>query len=463
MKRGIVHSDMPGTFRDAVTITRVMGVKYLWIDSLCIIQNPACPGDWLTESSNMLTYYKTAYVTISGLDAKDSFSGFLCLRNEKRLTFPDGTFIRSKTPSMTEMQEGSVLASRAWCLQERLISTRILHFGRSNLAWECQTESRIEGINHTNSLTLRYEFSSGDSLVMKRALVPLKRGSASEKLALSTWYFLVGEYSGRNPTFPKDKLRAIAAIANETQMAIGYTYMSGLWKEDLNKGLVWRRAQQDHVPIPNRFKTGDRMKTGAPTWSWASRTDRVTFDFSHPRESGAEFTHKLELLSWTSENGQEIVLKGKCRQITVSRDFRKESCSLARVQELAFSTLIDYDGSLERLMGFVRDESEANDLGRVHLDDANCFLDEEVYRAKAIENLSCSFNRITGLRTRHHFLVLMPHESKKGKWVRVGLGIAYPTIMESRVQNVWPVDRPSKKGALPYMFDGCDYETLCIL
>ncbi|KAF0320296.1 het domain-containing protein [Colletotrichum asianum] len=66
---------LPSTFRDAVLVTRNLGVQYLWIDSLCIVQDDT--ADWQTESSKMAGYYSNAYLVISAAQAEDSTQGFL--------------------------------------------------------------------------------------------------------------------------------------------------------------------------------------------------------------------------------------------------------------------------------------------------------------------------------------------------------------------------------------------------
>jgi hypothetical protein len=114
----------------------------------------------------------------------------------------------------------------------------------------------------------------------------------------------------------------------------------------------------------------------------------------------------------------------------------------------------------------VRDQSGADDLGRVHLDDAERFWDE-AYKAKALEVLDCNFTERGNpeIHTRHHFLVLMPHQSKKGKWIRVGLGIAYPTMAEVpwHYRELTRPDYPNGENTLPFMFDGCEERTICLV
>lgn len=245
--------------------------------------------------------------------------------------------------------------------------------------------------------------------------------------------------------------------------------MSGLWKEDLCRGMIWRAALEKDATIHTTSGTGKRKKTGAPSWSWACRTGKVMFEFEVARgvERLAEFHSQLELLSWTADNDHEIVLRGRCREITFSRDHsgKPRYVRYGQQQELEEHLLQSWRKARLLLpMGTVRDDYGSKILGSMHLDDVNWFSDE-VYHGKALEVLDCCFTKDDGRHTRHHFLVLMPHEAEAGKWVRIGLGIAYPNLAEvpwhSR-ELTRPGD-PAKEDTLPYMFDGYDYETICLL
>jgi Heterokaryon incompatibility protein (HET) len=73
MQQGIRLQDLPRTFSDAVSITRKFGIRYLWIDSLCIVQDD--PKDWEIEASRMAGVYSGSYITIAAISSKDSNSG----------------------------------------------------------------------------------------------------------------------------------------------------------------------------------------------------------------------------------------------------------------------------------------------------------------------------------------------------------------------------------------------------
>jgi hypothetical protein len=122
---GILYEDLPAMFKDAVRVTRMLGLRYLWIDSLCIIQDQDSRHDWENESRKMHEYYRNGYATIGALDSKDSSAGFLNPREEKVIRLPaqDNFFLRIEKTPLDHIYRDSVLESRAWYLQERLLPT----------------------------------------------------------------------------------------------------------------------------------------------------------------------------------------------------------------------------------------------------------------------------------------------------------------------------------------------------
>jgi hypothetical protein len=114
---GLRHEDLPKTFRDAIHIARAMGYGYLWIDSLCIIQDS--PDDWKKEARRMAIIYDNAVFTIAAMDAQNSSQGL----------FP------------THGGCVDTLESRAWVCQERMLASRTLMFTKNSVAWECRQAS----------------------------------------------------------------------------------------------------------------------------------------------------------------------------------------------------------------------------------------------------------------------------------------------------------------------------------
>ncbi|KAH9219436.1 heterokaryon incompatibility protein-domain-containing protein, partial [Leptodontidium sp. 2 PMI_412] len=189
---------LPRTFQDAILIARNLRLRYLWIDSLCIVQDDT--QDWMTESAKMMDYYLKAHITISALRASDSQEGILGDRIiEKQL------YIRSKREQLRTMFFDEPLNTRAWILQERLISTRIIHFGRHEMIWECNTCSARES-----------------------GATDFQPGSLADIDKLEVWEHLVTDYLTRHITKNTDRLPAISGLARMLFEGSKFTYLASL-------------------------------------------------------------------------------------------------------------------------------------------------------------------------------------------------------------------------------------------
>jgi hypothetical protein len=134
--------DMPRTIYDAILVTRRLGVRYLWVDSLCIVQDD--PIDWASQGAVMDKIFEHAYCTISASSASNANDGLLYQRESQRLPVPpacsiDGKSILPDYPRWNFSIESTIMSSRAWIWQERALSTRHLHFTMHGLFWECRT------------------------------------------------------------------------------------------------------------------------------------------------------------------------------------------------------------------------------------------------------------------------------------------------------------------------------------
>lgn len=147
-EKGVEDASLPQTFQDAVIITRKLGVKYLWIDSLCILQkngqkeDPASKKDWDKESQLMEKIFGSAYLTIAASCANNRFEGFLKPRVPRQfVTMRGGDGAQFHLCEIidkfeTDVEKGE-LNRRGWVLQERALSQRTLHFTSKQTYWEC--------------------------------------------------------------------------------------------------------------------------------------------------------------------------------------------------------------------------------------------------------------------------------------------------------------------------------------
>lgn len=152
-KSGIRIKDLPNTFKDAVTITRRLGLQYLWIDSLCILQG--VNGDFAEESVRMANVFSCAYCVISASSAVGTNSQVLTERRPLEIVKfqPEDTASRSPsqalylTESVNDFQKDVLdgpLSTRGWVLQERALSRRTIYFTENQTYWECGAGIRCE-------------------------------------------------------------------------------------------------------------------------------------------------------------------------------------------------------------------------------------------------------------------------------------------------------------------------------
>jgi Heterokaryon incompatibility protein (HET) len=238
--RAINITKMPATFRHAVLVTRRLKIKYIWIDSLCILQDSK--EDWAIESHRMQNVYANAIVNISADNASGSTVGLLSggklPSGFKFGNSEDGDNVYVRTPfehtdssriSHVPKHESveNILDSRAWVVQERILSPRVLHFSKYEMAWECDTHTSCECTVLPRKPVGR-EFR-------KTLLNTLPDSSR----ATDTWNEIVSRYSATKLTFESDRLIAIAGLASRPAISWGRIYIAGLWKEDLLYQLLW--------------------------------------------------------------------------------------------------------------------------------------------------------------------------------------------------------------------------------
>ncbi|EEU39653.1 uncharacterized protein NECHADRAFT_43279 [Fusarium vanettenii 77-13-4] len=161
-KEGIEWSELPPTFADAMAVTRLLGIDYIWIDSLCIIQDDA--DDWTRESTKMINVYQQAVLTISADGVLNSKAGLFHTVSQratdepKKMSWTNGSqenilYTRLTTvppksicihsAAMSNIQDNP-LRGRAWTLQEWLVSSRVVYFTKGELVWECKRFNRCE-------------------------------------------------------------------------------------------------------------------------------------------------------------------------------------------------------------------------------------------------------------------------------------------------------------------------------
>ena len=275
-KERIEWPALPRSFQDAVIFARKLHVRYLWIDSLCIIQDN--DADWQRESGKMASIYQNAYITFAVSRSSGADGGcFSKMRPEFRAhevyQMPWSgqgqqikIYARRKLPHYLrgcyQPDEAKYrtsefpLLNRAWTYQELLLSPRVLYFGENELIWECSEFASCECRGLPRYVRPRdlYTFMQADEEV------PLERFS---RLA-QRWHRIVEEYSCLQLSFEKDKLPALSGLANYMQNFRTDRYLAGIWENELPMSLFWM------IDDPNGSLCRRPAKYTAPSWSWAS-------------------------------------------------------------------------------------------------------------------------------------------------------------------------------------------------
>lgn len=278
-KTGLDLHYLPSNFRDAIYATRRLGISLLWVDALCIVQDDAKSRS--LDVSNMGSYYRNAYITLSILSAHDSYVGFLNPRESAPTTsLGQNLHLRRARPSWNQVLEESPLSKRAWVLQERLLSKRIVHFEKNEIFWECLESSSREGSVEDEPEVCdeggwtKETFKRCLSFSNKNVLGELSRRTVQNELFMVQWYRILCQYSGLSLTYRSDVFPAIAGIAEIFRDITSFAYKSGLWIEDAHSGLLWH-AEGSLMPARKPSATSN-----APSWSWASLDGPVSMLFS---------------------------------------------------------------------------------------------------------------------------------------------------------------------------------------
>jgi hypothetical protein len=259
-KQDIPFAQLSRTFQDAVTITKELGIEFLWIDSLCIIQDSE--DDWIEQSSRMSDIYCGAWLTVSASASTSSESGCFvphpavynspdANNHGMRDTRPaatatalvrlsDGTvsklyFFPEETPvggvySMEDVLDPlryDPINSRAWTFQERILSPRTIHYGVDQMYWEC------------------LDMFCGEDGLRAKPMIPKIQEKGSwdwDETLADLWHELVRQYSKRNLTYGSDKLPALSGLAFRFFQLVDDEYYAGIWAKRLWKDLLWRVA-----------------------------------------------------------------------------------------------------------------------------------------------------------------------------------------------------------------------------
>ncbi|ETS81522.1 hypothetical protein PFICI_06524 [Pestalotiopsis fici W106-1] len=265
MEKEIPYSALTKTFREAVIVTRNLGVRYIWIDSLCIIQNST--DDWRSEGLQMAQVYTNSYLNIAAAHSTDGHGGLFVSRDPARIQpihiKTDWVGIGKRKLFLRDEKfwcravDQAPLHRRGWVLQERTLAERTVHFCTDQIFWECSDGT------YSESFPSGPVYGSVFGLSSRIRFPPDDVGLHNiNTWAESAWRTTLQVYSQCAITQPDDKLVAVAGIAQRLQAATGWHYIAGLWRESIPNNLHWQVLSPKEASRPENYR--------APSWSWAA-------------------------------------------------------------------------------------------------------------------------------------------------------------------------------------------------
>ncbi|KAF4973293.1 hypothetical protein FSARC_368 [Fusarium sarcochroum] len=284
-------------------------IRYLWIDSLCIVQDDL--DDWKREAALMKDVYAGSSITISASDATDNTQGCFVdnvpqnqeiqVAQISDASSGDNTLLmRVYQGDFRRYTETSTLSTRGWNLQEQLLSHRVVHCMRPEVHWNCHRSL------HTES---RISIGEGELRQFSSNFVP-NNSTATELQQM--W-------------FTKDRLSALAGIVQYYGEKTGFKHLLGCWEETLVTDLLWMRLGDIVDPsmaIPQ-----------VPSWSWLSRAEDINLDFwnrVHGKSRDCIVNDPIKIMevsvTWTGDpmvsdiTSANLVIEGPVRQIRLRVD-----------------------------------------------------------------------------------------------------------------------------------------------
>ncbi|KAF2093647.1 HET-domain-containing protein [Rhizodiscina lignyota] len=417
-KEGIPSEHLSKTFSEAIEITRRLGIKYIWIDSLCIIQDDK--ADWLNEASKMADVYRNAYLTIAATRSAGGDGGLFTSTPDLEVSGSTPTdegyrIIFREQIKHVRMHESDddrcPLFCRGWCYQERLLSTRVLHFGPQELFFECLTESQCEcgGIYGHEIALPRQKLAYAKALYCSNMYYVAK-----------VWRTMVLEYCDLSFTFKNDKLPALGSAARQVADKRKSRYLAGLWEDSIIKDLFW----EGFGWTKKRYSPWR-----APTWSWASIEGLVYYKDAPLTWSSTESSEgrsEHDLIPSSQMVSCEITPAG-------ADEFGELQSAVLTLSGDCFDALLTYDPraaaesyysapAKKITFWLTREDTAPFEM----MPDYNLASDDTHYAVSATEVVCIRLSRSKGVYVSqqkpivHRYLVLRLSKSQQGHYERIG-------------------------------------------
>jgi hypothetical protein len=407
-RSGISLALLPKTMRDAILVTRSLGISFIWIDSLCIIQGDA--DDWGRESGTMSQVYSRAIVTIAAGLWDHCDGGFI---GPEKVKLRDK--LRMWNPPMDETEKRILrlcfrenpLSRRGWTLQERELSTRIISFTGAWTIWECRQQCLVYRVSSRHKPRCLEPGSFEEGRCLDRIDYASWRGFNPHIL----WRDLVMDYTRRQFTKPTDKLAALAGLADAMQPLMKSEYLAGMWSRPLIDDLLWFRDKEEetHAPFESYY---------APSWSWLSTNFVVRYPTLGYMPPDYMSSHTERVIDETKNMVIETTL--------VSNGHHSFSGGFIRLRTQVRSLL---EAGAPKMLLHFDDQSPALVLRKIHFDQARTDFDHPRMSQMRRGCVVCKIRTIrfgTKISSPYFGLILECTQEDTNIYKRIGMAADIP-------------------------------------
>lgn len=265
----LADEEVPATIQDAMDVTKSLGIRYLWVDALCIVQHDK--ADWEREAARMQSVYQNAEITLSATESIGCSRGFFsrsttaCEPFEKACFMDQHQYGSGRVFACLETVKSDIqhslsdspLGDRGWTFQESRLSRRLVHFTKKQLIWECVCKVATEdGILSWDAEPNPWQLGSPSVI--------------SDTRIYQGWEVMVKDYSRRRFSSMQDRVYALAGVISRFQDVYKDEPLAGLWRKDLAAGLLWFVQKPSEGPVLPEL-------SDVPSWSWMSVRGQVQY------------------------------------------------------------------------------------------------------------------------------------------------------------------------------------------
>ena len=249
---------IPQTIQDALIFVERIGERYLWVDLFCIDQ--ANDEDKHDQINCMDQIYSSAFLTLIALDGSNADSGLpgvsisLQQSGQPTVSLEPGRLTATYIYSVWDNNGKSIHDTRAWTLQERLLSRRCIIFASTSIYMQCRTEFFHDSVPFHHEADGVKTWLGDDFFREDGSGISLDETEWDFK----TWDALVSVYSSRKLSYESDALNACRGSLNRITLKTGYEFCFGLPRLDFLRALLWK-PHHEHVLV---------RRSEFPSWSW---------------------------------------------------------------------------------------------------------------------------------------------------------------------------------------------------